>query len=356
LVVELDRFDLCRRPKNGCEPAGPATVLKRPTARRLVLLNSHFDLLARTGTSTGPGQNEKVAFAFRACYMRWAVALTLCAAASASPQAGQDVSLPQASPAAQAESTLAHAQTHFYNARYAAAAELALALRSADTADLVNHELRSSALLFQLKRLLEPPGEKHTTSEKRDKERALKNCAPCPELMTEFFKDIAEGQTAAREMLRVNPRDTVALFHLGKLDLNYVWLQLGPLGRKTGWDEYWEARRSLDAVLKQEPRHVRALVARAWIDYIVDTKMPWGTRWVLGGGSRKRALAAVRDAASIDTEFFSHTEAEFALWDMQVRERALVQATDVARRLAANFPDNREVAAFLAERDASASR
>jgi hypothetical protein len=173
--------------------------------------------------------------------------------------------------------------------------------------------------------------------------------------MTNFVKDIAEGQKAARDMLRRNPRDASALFYLGKLDLNFVWLQLGPLGRKTGWDEYWEARRSLDAVIKEQPRHVRALVARAWIDYIVNTKMPWGTRWVLGGGSRKRALAAVRDAASIEAEFFSHTEAEFALWDMQVRERDLVQATDVARRLAANFPDNPELAAFLANREAGAS-
>ena len=276
--------------------------------------------------------------------------------ASALVHARQEAPVPQSGPDTPVDSTLAHAQGHFYNARYAAAADLALALRTTDTADLANHELRSSALLFQLKRLLEPPGEKHATSEKRDKERALKNCAPCPELMTEFFKDVAQGQKAAREMLRANPRDDVALFYLGKLDLNYVWLQLGPLGRKTGWDEYWEARRSLDAVLKRDPRHVRAIVARAWIDYIVDTKMPWGTRWVLGGGNKKRALAAVRQAAELEAEFFTHTEAEFALWDMQVRERDLARATDVARRLAANFPDNPELAAFLADRDASASR
>jgi hypothetical protein len=36
------------------------------------------------------------------------------------------------------------------------------------------------------------------------------------------------------------------LFLLGKLDLDYIWLQLGPLRRKTGRDEYWEARRPLD--------------------------------------------------------------------------------------------------------------
>ena len=133
--------------------------------------------------------------------------------------------------------TLADAQTHFYNARYKAAADLALELRSYQSADLANDELRSSALLFQLKALLEPPDERHTTSEKRDKERALKNCAECPALMTAFFADITHGQALARSMLQKNPRDEMALFYLGKLDLNFVWLQLGPLGRKTGWDE-----------------------------------------------------------------------------------------------------------------------
>ena len=249
--------------------------------------------------------------------------------------------------------TLEDAQSHFYNARYKTAADLALELRSRDPEDLANLELRSSALLFQLKALLEPPGERHTTSDKREKERALKACAACPELMAEFFKDISQGQGLARARLKKNPHDEAALFYLGKLDLNYVWLELGPLGRRTGWDEYWEARRSLDAVIKEHPDHVRALVARAWIDYIVDTKMPWGTKWVLGGGSRKRALAAVRAAADIDSDFYSHTEAEFALWDLQVRERLTAPATELARQLALKFPDNKELAAFLASRETS---
>jgi hypothetical protein len=54
----------------------------------------------------------------------------------------------------------------------------------------------------------------------------------------------------------------------------------------------------------------------------------------------------------MESDFFTHAEAEFALWDMQVRERDLTQATDVARRLAHDFPDNREVAAFLEAREA----
>ena len=119
---------------------------------------------------------------------------------------------------------------------------------------------------------------------------------------------------------------------------------------------YWEARRSLDAVLRHNPQHIRARIARAWIDYIVNTKMPWGTRWLLGGGDRKQALVDVRAAASMDVDFFMHAEAEFALWDMCVREHNLTEATEVARRLAHDFPDNQEIAAFLENRQAGLRR
>jgi hypothetical protein len=277
-----------------------------------------------------------------------AVVLAVCVGAVTGPQAsGPSQSSPERAELRASGRTLDEAQSLFYNARYEAAAALTLALRVSDTEDLASHELRSSALLFQLKALLEG---------RPDKEDALNNCTTCPGLIADFCVEIHRGQNVARTTLRANPGDEAALFFLGKLDLNYVWLQLGPLRRKTGWDEYWEARRSLDAVLKLNPRHVRARVARAWIDYIVDTKMPWGTRWLLGGGNRKRALTDVREAAQMKSDFFSHAEAEFALWDMQVRERDITQATEVARRLAHDFPDNPEVAAFLDAREASARR
>jgi hypothetical protein len=247
--------------------------------------------------------------------------------------------------------TFTDAQGLFYNARYAEAADLALSLRDSETQDLANDELRTSALLFQLKALLEVPGDKEN-----NKKNALSRCATCPALMDAFFADVKHGQALARETLRVTPADEVALFYLGKLDLNYVWLQLGPLRRKTGWDEYWEARHSLDAVLKANPQHVRAIVSRAWIDYIVDTRMPWGTRWILGGGSRQRALTAIGGATAIESPFYAHAEAEFALWDIQVRERDLTRATEVAERLARTFPENQEVASFLAARASRSQR
>lgn len=232
--------------------------------------------------------------------------------------------------------TLAAAQLLFYNGRYDEASALTLVIRASEPRNVMSHELRSSALLFRLNNLLDP----------KIKD-ALKNCATCPAMIKDFLEEVRVGQELARATLATSPQDEEALFHIGKLNLNYLWLQLGPLKKKTGWDQYWEARRSLDAVLKQNPRHVRARVARAWIDYIVDTKMPWGTKWLLGGGEKKDALIAIREAEQVDAEFFVHAEASFALWDMLVRERNVPAATEVARGLARDFPENRAVAAFL---------
>jgi len=243
--------------------------------------------------------------------------------------------------------TLTDAQTLFYTGRYEAAADAALELRVADAENLTAYELRTSALLFQLKGALD---------NERDKEKALKQCARCPRLMSDFQTDTKLGLEVARSRLREAPGNNDALFFLGKLDLNHVWLHLGTLGHRTGWDEYWEARRSLDQVLKRDPMHVRALVARAWIDYIVDTRMPWGTGWMLGGGNKKRALRTLQDAAKIPADFFVHAEAEFALWDIQVRERNMAEATIVARRLSRDFPNNLEVAKFLEQHDRGLER
>ncbi|MEO8071294.1 MAG: hypothetical protein ABI652_07815, partial [Acidobacteriota bacterium] len=234
----------------------------------------------------------------------------------------------------------------FYNGSYESAAAHALALTTANPNDLAAYELRTSALLFQLKRALGEP---------TDQAKAFKECVPCQDLMTAFLAGTKQGQEVAREMLKTNATDEYALFFLGKLDLNYVWLQLGTVGKRTGWNEYWEARKSLDTVLKANPKHTRARVARAWIDYIVDTKMTRGFRWILGGGNKKKALAVVADAAATETDFFARTEAGFAIWDLHMRERHLPEAVKEARLLARDFPENRELVKFLAAND-SASR
>jgi hypothetical protein len=240
--------------------------------------------------------------------------------------------------------TLDAAQRLFYNGRYEDAAALTRDLCFAEPADLAACELRSSALLFQIKRAFGEPS---------DKAKAFKQCAICQTLMPIFLAETARAQAVARTRLQAHPADDTTLFLLGKIDLNYVWLQLGTLGRKTGWGEYWEARRSLDSVLTRDPAHVRARVARAWMDYIVGTKVPRVTRWMLGGGDKKRGLLAVRDAANMEADVFVQAEAGFALWDMQVRERNITEAVVTARRLARSFPENEELTRFLKARDPS---
>ena len=252
-----------------------------------------------------------------------------------------------ASPAVSASastSVLDEARMLFYNGRYAAADALTRPLCAPDLASLPACELLSSTVLFEIKSLV---------GKQSDRKKAWANCAVCPDLMSVFRATTSTGQTVARARLRVEPTDEGTRFLLGKLDLNYVWLQLGTLGHRTGWSEYWEARRSLDMVLEQNPHNVRARVARAWIDYIVDTQMRRGTRWVLGGGNRKRGLLAVREAADADGDLFVRAEARFALWDMQVREGNITGAIHTARDLARGFPDNQELRAFLAAHEAT---
>ncbi len=244
---------------------------------------------------------------------------------------------------------LAEAQRLFYNGHYEQAGTLALALCTDDGVNthLDACELRSSALLFQIKRKL-PKGMK--------KQDAYKACGDCPVLMDAFKAVTLTGQTAARSSLKLAPKDEAARFLLGKIDLNHVWLNLGLLGRKTGWGEYWEARHAMDAVLATNPRHVRAQVARAWIDYIVDTQAPRGTRWLLGGGDKARGLRVVEAAAVQSEEQFVRAEAAFALWDMRVREGNLVGATATARELLHDYPENEELNRFLAEHAGTAPR
>ena len=245
-----------------------------------------------------------------------------------------------------AQPVLTDAQAAFYNASFEKAADLALDLCAAD--DLDACELRTAALLMEMKRAI---------GDAKDKDEAFKACAKCQGLFEAFLRDTARGQAAARARLKANPSDEAAQFLLGKLDLNYVWLQLGTLGRKTGWDEYWEARRTLDAILKRNPQNVRAKVARAWIDYIVDTRMPRGTRWVLGGGSKKRAMVALREAAKADTDVYTRAEARFGLWDVLVREKNFPEAVALAHELARDFPANTDLPRFLeAQSLASKSR
>jgi len=237
--------------------------------------------------------------------------------------------------------SLDEARGLFYNGRYEAAAASALPYCTSERVDLDACELATSAVHFQIRRLLGSGKQK----------LKLNACAQCQPLMTTFLAAIARGQTAATATLAAHPADDETRFLLAKIDLNYVWLQLATVGRRTGLREYRQARRLLDEVLTRNPGMVRAQIARAWIDYIVDTRMPLGTRWLLGGGDKNEGMRVIREAVAIPAEFFVAAEAGFALWDMQVREKQIPAAVVTARRLAQDFPGNEELTRFLALND-----
>ena len=263
--------------------------------------------------------------------LTWFAGLLLCLAGARPAAAGADP-----------VQALTGAQHLFYSGRFEEAAAMALATRATEPDALDSYELRTSALHFQIKRLLEDPAYRG---------KGVDKCGPCAPLLDEFFADVTKGVALARARLAATPGDESAMFLLGKLDLNYVWLQLGTLGRKTGWGQYWEARKTLDEVLERHPDNVRARVARAWIDYIVDTKLPRGTKWLLGGGNKKKGLAIVREAARMPAERYVQAEAVFALWDMQVRERN-PDAINTARELLKDYPENQELIKFISRASA----
>ena len=258
-----------------------------------------------------------------------ALAFLIAAVLPAAAQAHASSASPQA--------TLADGQRLFYSGGYDAAAR-AMAAPCSD-GDAAACELRAAALLFRIKRELGTPP---------DSKRPWSACATCPGLLAAFKEANTQGRELTRVALLAQPEDEELLFLRSKLALNHVWLELGVLGHKTGWSEYWEARKTLDRLLQKNPTHTRARVSRAWIDYIVDTSMPRGTRWLLGGGNKKRGLSAVVEAAGGDAPFFDRAEARFALWDMQVRERKLTEAVGTARGLVADFPYNLELHRFIA--------
>jgi hypothetical protein len=72
---------------------------------------------------------------------------------------------------------LDEAQRYFYNGRYDATDALTLELCSPDVEGLAACELRSSTLLFQIKRAV---------SGQTDKQEALKACAPCAAWLASF--------------------------------------------------------------------------------------------------------------------------------------------------------------------------
>ena len=146
------------------------------------------------------------------------------------------------------------------------------------------------------------------------------------------------------------------MFFLGKLDLNYVWLQLGTIGRKTGWSEFLGSAEVARQRAQTEPG-ARTRASRPRLDRL-HRRHQAATRHQMDAGRRNQEEGPSDGAAGGAVSRFQpfvQAEAMFGLWDMQVRERNMADAVVTARALAEDFPDNQELAKFLANHDARAN-
>src|SRR5262245_27317817 len=105
------------------------------------------------------------------------------------------------SPVPAAELTgLRLAQHHFLSGRFQAAADVAAPLRSGPDG-LAAYELRTSALHFQLRRLI---------GEAPNKGKVFRQCADCQGLLDAFMKDLNDGKALAKAQLKTNAENQAA--------------------------------------------------------------------------------------------------------------------------------------------------
>ena len=236
------------------------------------------------------------------------------------------------------EDKITEAKEHFYQEQYQEAERLVFEARTIEPADPESYELRTTIILFRLKQVTGIDGDRQ--GNRKNTRELLASCPVCPELLRQFDNDGAEGTRLARQLLVNRSGDERAMFLLARMDLNKLWLNLQVLDKREGLREYREARNLLGLVLAQNPDHVRALTASAWINYIVGGRN-FLVRAILGGGSKKEALNQLRQAVScLECDFFDRTEARFSLLDILKQEKHFAEASVLAEELRVRFPRN----------------
>ena len=134
--------------------------------------------------------------------------------------------------------------------------------------------------------------------------------------------------------------DDDTLFFLGKLDLNYVWLQLGPLQQEDRLGRVLGKRGSRSTPCSRAIRATSGRASPAPGSTTSSTPRCRGGRArVLGSGNQKKALTNVREGGAVWTRISSRMrKPEFALWDITGAGARHVNATDTARQLAQRLP------------------
>ncbi len=231
---------------------------------------------------------------------------------------------------------LEQAKEAFFNERYAEAEELARSAREDDPDDPETYELRTAILVFQVRAEVKGLGKT------REDEIDGKNCQACAKLAAEIDSDVEKGLEKCKAVLVREPDSVRARFFFARLTLNRLWfhLETGHRGRRE-WGEFKEAKRLLDSILaKADGRSdIRAITARAWLDYVVGSRA-WYERIFLGGGSKKNAIESLRRAVKLPGGEYDRAEARISLMQFLAEEKREDEAREIASELTLRFPDS----------------
>jgi hypothetical protein len=224
------------------------------------------------------------------------------------------------------------AREALYSEQYVQADGHVLNARRLCPTDPESYELRTGLLVLRTKQALKAAGGKRN------------DCADCEGLIQEFEKDFGKGRALADAALQQNLKDDRLMFLSGKLYLNRVWMNVDILDKAaSSGGPYRDARDRIEEVLKRNPRHIRALVASAWINYMIASRN-LATRLLLRTfgikGDKEEAFEHLARAVALDGDEYAHWEAKFTQRDLLKRENKLSEVETVTEELRARFPKN----------------
>ena len=229
---------------------------------------------------------------------------------------------------------------HFYNLEYTeavAAFEQAIAEHPNDP-DLHNH-IAQTVLFEEMFRngALESELVSGNNSFLR---RAKLN--PSPGTEARFLGEISKSMSLCQDLLRRNPRDTMALYAQGiahGLRANYYWLV-----KKTWRDALNDAnaaRKSHNQITEIDPANIDARLVQGLHDYLVGS-LPAGYRmlaFVIGiRGDKEKGIRTLQDVAARGK--LNRVDAQILLCGLYRRENTPKQAVPLVQDLIRRFPRN----------------
>ncbi len=154
--------------------------------------------------------------------------------------------------------------------------------------------------------------------------------------LTQKTKDLCQAR------LKVNPKDTEALYYLGAVEgLKAAW---GSMVERSFMSALSNGKDSVDHhrdLLKIDPTYVDAKVTVGMYDYVVGTLPPLvklGATFIGFRGSKKRGLATLEEVARAGR--WTQDDAKTLLIALYKRERRYRDAYNFAAELAAKYPRN----------------